>query len=77
MKVNLCENTYMFYLHVQDVKILDYVTGFYPTLLVQWKEMENEDPKPQLVVKWSHNVYDYIEEYIVYLNNWEYPIKRV
>jgi hypothetical protein len=59
------------------MEVSNYSTGLHPTLLVEWEKKDGEDPKPKLVVKWYHNMESHIKEYMVYLNNWKYPIKRV
>jgi len=53
------------------------VTGLYPTVLVQWQVKERDKPSPVLAVKWPHTWDNSIEEYSVYLDHWELPIKRV
>ncbi len=53
------------------------ITGLYPTVFVQWEPKEEDKLSPILVVKWPHIWDANIEEYTVYLNQWEQPIIRV
>ncbi len=53
------------------------VTGLYPTVLVEWDGKERDKLSPVLAVKWPHTWDNTIEEYSVYLDQWELPIKRV